>query len=144
MTLHPYSVSFREGVNALLAEEHWDTLPDKVGGYGLVCISDGEVVGFCWALTSEESEIAYIESFIVRKDHRGTLFFTLIHRMLSDLVAQGKTRIVGAVPRGEPYSEMLARYYHHVGGMKVAFGYFFTGDARQIVDRVSEFRRKAA
>ena len=144
MTIRRYTDGDLDGVNSLLHAERWDPLPKKLGGYGIVWEKGEDLVGFCWALTSPESEIAYIESFVVRADHRGYGSIFLIQRMLSDLVEMGKTRIIGCVPRGEKYSDTLARYYQQVGGMKVSLGYFFNGNAKTMFERVASFRRRAA
>jgi hypothetical protein len=144
MKIRSFREEDRDQVNVLLRSELWDDLPKRLGGHGLVAVVGEKVIGFCWSLVSNDSEIAYIESFIVDKNHRGVASVVLMQRMLFDLLMRGKTRVTGSISRGGEHSETLAKYYQHVGGMKVSLGYFFTGALKDVAERVFKFRRKAA
>lgn len=126
--------------NLLVVKCHDDPLPQKLGGVGVVIEEDDRIVAFVWALTSDDSEIACIEYFVVAEDKRGQATYAplVMTRLMVELEQLGKTRIIGLVVEGAPYTESMMRIYKHVG-MTTKKGYCVGGVPKHIVDGIKNY-----
>lgn len=96
--------------------------PQELGGYGLVWEEDDKIVGFIWALTSDDSASVFVDYFVVDPNYRdeednvgrGFIAVSLMMAFLTDMQKKGKTRVMGQLPEGK-LSESLARIYNNVG-----------------------------
>jgi hypothetical protein len=101
---------------------------DELEGYALTWRDKGKVVGFLWALVGEGATV-YLDLFCVDPAYRGSdnrdeatgrskIAVMLMLKLLTDMKALGKTKLLGTLPKG-PLSESLERIYHSFG-MKFA------------------------
>ena len=127
----------------LVADGGMGVLPRNLGGHGILMEINHKEMGFCWALVSEDSPIAFIEYYTIEESHRGDIALAnaLVSKVISDLIVMDKKKILGAVHKNAPHADALARLYNHMGGMVVRDSYTVCGDAGEIL---ANLRRRAA
>ena len=142
MNIRAYTPFDLAGVRDLIDKTDLSQPPDVLGGYGLVMEEKGDIVGFCWALISDDSDVAYIDWFAVDLSYRSQGFgLAMMTRMIFDLRALGKKRLCGVIP---DKSEMALMNIYSEAGMNIKSGYVLHGSIANVCTRVLEMKKKVA
>ena len=109
----------------------------------MVAVADDRIVGFAWALTSPESELACVEYFAIDEEARrgGTTATVLMSALLIKLSANGKKRLVGFIDGSAKGFDTLIRWYHSFG-MQAHSGVLLTGSINDVVEGIAETMKR--
>jgi hypothetical protein len=118
-----------EEVKRLVQDEYkLNTLPERLGGKGVVGISDG-IKGFAWALTASNSDIACVEYFVLHHEvrHEQGLAAKMMLFFYDELEKFGVKRIIGLLSKEAMYTKSLVRVFTELG-MASGEGFVVCGD----------------
>lgn len=104
-------------------------LPERLGGIGVVACDDNKIVGFAWALSSIDSDIACIEYFVLKKEYRSKAAIAALMMLIlfDELERFGVKRVIGMLSNQEIYTKSLVRAFKEVG-MIVNDGFLVHGE----------------
>lgn len=129
-------------VSDLLEGEHVLPTFEEMGGVGFVLVDGPEVIGFVWSLISENSKVAHVDYFFVKKDYRGKkeAGIMLITKMLSHLFFLEKKWIFGIITDTGEYTEALAKIYNKYGMDIAKASYCLKGDISDVISKLVNYK----
>lgn len=137
MPIRLYNIDDYKAVSDLLGASY-DYFPTKegLGGIGVVMEEGGSIDGFAWALTSVDSQVAYVDYFFVRQHLRGKRSAgpMLMVELFRELIKNGKKIIHGIMHKSNEYSLPLLRIYKDLGMMISDKEYVVSGNVDEILE----------